>query len=70
MNVQFTFCVYGELTLFGIKSLNQLFQDNNQNLGKYGTKIKISSDLLETLHASQFEGVKYESDNDIQSFYI
>ena len=35
---------------FGVKCLNQSLRDYwNKNLAKYGPKIKISSDLLETL---------------------
>ena len=40
-------------------------EHQNQNLGKYGPKIEISSDLLETYYTSQFEGAKCESDIDI-----
>ena len=29
---------------------------------QFGAKIKISSDLLENVHTSQFEGAEYESD--------
>ena len=32
---------------------------------KYGPKIKISSDLLEILYTSQFEGTEYEIEIDI-----
>ena len=34
-------------------------------MAKYGPKIKISSDLLETLYTSQFEGGEYEFEIDI-----
>ena len=37
----------------------------NKNLAKYGPKIKISSDLLETLYTCQFEGAEYEIEIDI-----
>ena len=46
--------------MFRIKSLNQSLREK-----KYGLRIKISSDLLETLYTSQFEGPEYEFEIDI-----
>ena len=46
---------------FDLRSLNKLFKDQNQYLGRYSPTFKILSDLLAILDTSQFEGAEYES---------
>ena len=61
----------GKQVTFCLKYINQSFKDRyDQNLDKDFLKIKILSDLLESLYTSQFEGAGYEFGINTLRFYI